>query len=101
MNKKSLVIINYEFQTVMGECRGKVLDFLTEEQLKEFNSIGYSGKTTDNRPMGRVDYLNSLFPNEQFTLLKTRSDNGDFSEDWVLTRVILPEPKTVRHASRK
>lgn len=84
-------IINYHIKTSMGELSsfGDRLPFLSEVELKNFNHIGYSGKTVDGVPMDRATYLNSLRPNEQFKLEQTRWDSGDFSEEFMLTRVVL------------
>lgn len=75
----------FNIETGMGEYRGKALYFLTEQELKEFNSIGYRGKTTDGKFTNRSNYLNSLNKGK-FSVSLTKMDTGDFQESWVITR---------------
>lgn len=85
-------IINYAIKTSSGTLSkfGQQLDFLNPEQLKEFNTIGYTGKNSQGVKMSRVEYLNSLNPSvEQFNMTQTKYDNGDFNEAFILTRVII------------
>lgn len=63
-----MLIQNFRFTTGMGMCQKSDLPFLTDEQLKEFNSIGYSGKTTDGKKTTRIEYLNSLEQGTQYDL---------------------------------
>ncbi len=77
----------YIFETSMGSVIsmfGHPLDFLTEQEKKEFDEIGYMGKL-NGKPITRTQYLNSLGKGE-FHLLQTKWDNGDFHEKFVLTR---------------
>lgn len=67
------------------------LYFLTETQQKEFDSIGYSGKTLNGTKMGRVEYLNSIEKNVEYSLHQIKHDNGDFNEEFILVRVVLPQ----------
>lgn len=70
------------------------LDFLTKEEQAEFNLIGYTGKNSNGVKMGRVEYLNSLRPKqERFQICQVGYDRGDFIEEFVLTRVIIPQTK--------
>lgn len=67
------------------------LDFLTETQQKEFDSIGYRGKKLDDTEMGRVEYLNSIDKNIQYELHQIKYDNGNFNEEFILVRVVLAQ----------
>jgi len=62
------------------------LNFLTEEEIKEFNCIGYSGKNSKGEESNFSKYLNSLNKGE-FQVEKTKHDNGDFSEKFTIVRV--------------
>lgn len=42
------MINTFNIKTSSGKYFGK-LPFLSDEELKEFNSIGYSGKTTNKK----------------------------------------------------
>ncbi len=78
----------------MGEVtsRKDQLNFLSNEEQKEFDLIGYTRKNSQGFKMGRVEYLNSLRPDkEQFQIIQTKFDNGDFIEEFILTRVIIPQ----------
>jgi len=87
-----MIIENFRISTSLGHVNGKTLDFLSEEELNEFNRIGHSGKNSQGVKMGRVEYLNSLRPKEeQFQLTKIKWDNGDFQEEFILTRVTIPQ----------
>jgi hypothetical protein len=85
-------ILNYNIQTCMGEVtsRKDQLNFLSNEEQKEFDLIGYTGKNSQGLKIGRVEYLNSLRPDkEQFKIIQTKFDSGDFIEEFILTRVII------------
>jgi len=92
----TMQIINYRIKTSMGKVSampfGGKLDFLTQEQQDELDTIGYTGKNSNGVKMGRVEYLNSLYPEkEQFQLTQFKWDNGNFIEEFILTRVIIPQ----------
>lgn len=53
------MIKTFHITTGMGEYHG-TLPFLSDAELEEFNSIGYSGKNLDGEKTTRLDYLNSL-----------------------------------------
>jgi hypothetical protein len=87
LNLFAMVLETYQFETSMGEVReifGHPLHFLSEQQRKDFNQIGYSGKLNGVQT-SRIDYLNSLGKGE-FSILQTKWDNGDFTEKFVLSR---------------
>ena len=89
-------IIDYHFETSSGMIIGynRLRDFLTKEQITELDSIGYRGKTTDDKETTRTQYLNSLFPNkEYFHIIQTKFDNGNFQEKFILVRVIPAQSK--------
>lgn len=89
----ALKIETYKITTNSGKVStyfGHPLAFLTDEEKKELDSIGYTGKTTDGIKVSRVDYLNSLGKGT-FTITCVRIDNGDFSEDFIISRVVEVE----------
>ena len=75
------MINTFHITTGMGKYFGK-LPFLTESELEEFNSIGYSGKTT----ISRENYLNSLNKGE-FQVTQTKFDDGSFEERFTIVWV--------------
>lgn len=69
-------------------CMGKSkdwdqLEFLTENDINELNSIGYSGKTTDGKRKSRLDYLTEKYPQYKFACNQTKIDDGDFCETFM------------------
>ncbi len=82
-------IETYRIKTVMGKISssGDQLDFLDREELKEFDSIGYSGKLTDGTEMTRSIYLSKVRPSESFKIDLIYPDTGDFCEEFLITRV--------------
>lgn len=62
------------------------LNFLTDEERKEFNLIGYSNKNSKGEETDFSEYLNSLNKGE-FKVAKTKFDNGDFTEKYTIVRV--------------
>lgn len=82
---RKVKIQNIPIQTCMGQMRDK-LSFLTQKQQDEFNTIGYTGKDSKGNKISRENYLNSLNKGT-FSLTLTKGDNGDFSEEFMLTRV--------------
>lgn len=79
-------------QIKIDTCMGKVstffgnpLSFLSDEEFKNFNEIGYTGKLNGIR-ISREDYLNSLNKGT-FDVTQTKWDNGDFSESFNIVRV--------------
>lgn len=79
------MINTFQITTAMGKYFGE-LPFLSENELKEFNSIGYSGKLLNGQTISRQEYLNSLNKGE-FQVTKTKHDNGDFEERFVIVWV--------------
>jgi hypothetical protein len=65
------------------------LSFLTEDQIKEFDQIGYTGKNSKGEEESFESFLNRINPKEQFKVEKTKADRGDFIEEYMVTRVIL------------
>jgi len=83
------MISTYNITTGMGSYNATMdgkLPFLTDNQLKEFNSIGYSGKTLDGKKMCRSEYLNSL-GNGEYDVTQTKFDNGSFQEEFTIVWV--------------
>jgi hypothetical protein len=85
---RNVTLHTIKITTGMGKCfeRNK-LSFLTDSEFDEFNVIGYTRKNSNGKPMGRQEYLNSLGKGE-FTVTQTRRDNGDFSEEFRIDRLI-------------
>jgi hypothetical protein len=79
------MISTYHITTGMGTCFDK-LPFLTDNEHKEFNSIGYSGKTLDGKRTTRLDYLNRLGKGE-FDVTQTKYDDGSFEERFTIVWV--------------
>ena len=82
-----MAVETYTFETSSGSVRtffGHPLHFLSDQEKKDFDEIGYTGKLNGKRT-SRTEYLNSLGKGE-FSLLQTKWDNGDFSEKFVLSR---------------
>jgi hypothetical protein len=63
----------------------KKIDFITDEDVEELNSIGYSGSDTKGNKTTWVNYLEEKYQDKSFLMVKTRRDNGDFSEDFVIS----------------
>jgi hypothetical protein len=81
-----MIITNTTIQTCMGKMRGK-LAYLTDEQQKQLDEIGYTGKLNGER-IEREDFLNTLNIGT-FQVNQTKFDNGDFCEKFQITRVVL------------
>jgi hypothetical protein len=82
-----MALETYKFETSMGEVKeifGHPLHFLSEQEKKNFDQIGYSGKL-NGLETSRTEYLNSL-KKGQFSTLQIKWDNGDFTEKFVLSR---------------
>ena len=62
----------------------KPLPFLTREQVKEMESINYSGKLTNGKKCNHLTYLNSLGLGT-FTMIRT-GGHRDESEDYTVVR---------------
>jgi hypothetical protein len=83
-------ILTYRIQTAMGSVTPwgcDKLDFLSPEEAKELDTIGYTGKNSKGIPTGREGYLNSLGKGT-FKVDQTKRDSGDFVEEFTITRVI-------------
>jgi len=53
---------------------------------QEFNTIGYTGKTSQGEKISFEKYLNSLNKGV-FKIECTKRDNGDFTEKYLVIRV--------------
>lgn len=89
-NKAMKKIENYNIKTAMGKLNIGKLPFLTEKELSEFNTIGYTGRDSSGKVQSYESYLNGLGKGE-FKVEKTKRDNGDFTEGFNITRVTLQE----------
>ena len=68
----------------MGKVYGPGSDcmsFLTSEEQKEFDTIGYTGKNSAGKKTSYGEYLNGLGKGE-FSVKQTKSDTGDFCESF-------------------
>lgn len=65
---------------------GHPLVFLNDDEKKELDTIGYSGKTSKGKRISRESYLNSLDKGE-FDITQTKRDSGDFSEAFIIVKV--------------
>lgn len=82
-------IDTFKIKTGMGSVStffGHPLAFLTEEEKKEFDAIGYSGKNSNNEKISWTEYLNTL-DKGFFKIEQTKYDRGDFSEEYLVIRV--------------
>lgn len=78
-------IDTYRVVTVMGRCQER-LQFLTEAEQADLDSIGYSGFTVAGVRNGRTQYLNSLGKG-QFDVTQVKFDDGSFIEEFIIVRV--------------
>lgn len=76
----------YDIQTASGRLYFCTLPFLSNEELKEFNTIGYTGKNSKGERTNFQNYLNSLGKG-QFEVKQTKFDDGSFSEKFTVVRV--------------
>ena len=82
-----MALETFTFETSMGEVKepfGHPLHFLSDQEKKDLDQIGYSGKL-NGKQTSRTEYLNSLGKGE-FSILQIKWDNGDFTEKFVLSR---------------
>jgi hypothetical protein len=72
------------------------LPFLNDAELEEFNSIGYSGKTTKGEKISLEDYLNSLNKGE-FQVTQTKFGDDDWIDNytivWIDNKTVLSYAK--------
>jgi hypothetical protein len=96
MSKGTSITPQIEEYTIFT-CMGKLsnygyfkskLSFLNEEQEKEFNNIGYTGKNSKGEEISRQQYLNSLGLGT-FKVKQTKFDHGDFCEEFLIIRVTI------------
>lgn len=95
----------YKITTAMGRVShgSDTLDFLSEEEKEEFDTIGYSGKDNKGQPCLRQEYLNRLNKGE-FIVKQIKSDNGDFCEAFEIARYIKTEfdvHSTIKEVAQK
>ncbi|HRV76450.1 MAG: hypothetical protein KDH96_04720 [Candidatus Riesia sp.] len=75
----------HRVSTALGKVSTGVLPFLSEEELEELNTIGYTGKNSKGVKTNRQQYLNTLNKGV-FLVEQTKFDNGDFTEEFLITR---------------
>lgn len=84
----------FRISTGMGKvyCMGgkHPLYFLSREEQEELDTIGYTGKNSKGERTNRESYLNSL-DKGAFAVTRVRSDNGDFSEEFIIARTVEAE----------
>lgn len=73
-------ILTYKIKTGMGYINTP-LEFLSDEEKKILDELGYKGGN-------RIKYLDSLGKGT-FKMTQTKFDNGDFQEEFILTRVLI------------
>lgn len=81
-------IENYSIKTGMGTLIGSTLPFLSKEELKEFDKIGYTGKNNAGKHVTYSEFLNSLDKGE-FQVNQTRFGSDDYIEKYIITRAYL------------
>ncbi len=88
------MIQTYNIETSMGKLTKRIsLPFLSDAELAELNTIGYTGRNSKGSLVSRQEFLNSLGKGE-FEVRQTEYDNGDFTEGFAIVRVInTPEEK--------
>lgn len=101
-NSNKPKIDQFSIETGMGQVfnfdRSKLKEFLTESEIENFNSIGYSGKDLSGKKNTYEKYLNSLNKGT-FVVLQTKHDGGDFSATYLITRI--PNNKKASKPKRK
>jgi hypothetical protein len=83
------MIQQYNLTTSMGSLSkwdSNLQSILTEEEIKELDTIGYSGKNSKGEKSSFEKYLNSLNKGE-FDVKQTKFDNGTFIEKFNVVRV--------------
>ena len=71
-------ISHFKIQTCLGKLvNPRVLPFLTEEELAEFNHVGYT------MSKNREQFLNNL-ERGTFAVIQTGFDQGDFCEEFII-----------------
>lgn len=83
-------INKYRITTCMGKVSahfGHPLTFLSGEEKKEFDLIGYTGKNSKGERTNYLDYLNSLNKG-QFEIERIKYGNGEFSAEYIIIQVI-------------
>lgn len=86
-------IQTFDIETCMGQITsfGEQLNFLTEAEINEFNTIGYTGKNLAGVESSYSEFLNSLNKGE-FSVKQTKFDGGNFMERFFIVRVVqIPE----------
>lgn len=81
----SMKIEQFMITTSMGRV-DQTLDFLSNEQLRELNHIGYSGEDFSSTKTDRETFLNSLGIGS-FKVDQIEFDNGSFQERFLIARV--------------
>lgn len=78
------ISVHTKEETALGKFTSK-LPFLSDKEMTELNSIGYSGTTSSGKRITREEYLNSLGKGT-FRVVRTKSDSGDFTEEFTIIR---------------
>jgi hypothetical protein len=74
-------------KTCMGQLTSNSLPFLSEKEIEEFNTVGYTGKNSKGEKSSYEDYLNSLGKGE-FAVTMTKFDDGSFHEEFTIVQVV-------------
>ncbi|MFA7169903.1 MAG: hypothetical protein WC178_03545 [Candidatus Paceibacterota bacterium] len=76
----------YHIVTQSGRLAyGCELKFLSEDELKEFNKIGYTGKNLNEGKETYEHFLNRLNLGV-FAVIQTKYDSGDLTEMFIIVR---------------
>lgn len=93
-------LATYLIKTYMGKVLTndysyKVLaSFLSEEEIIQLHSIGYSGHDVQGNRTTREDYLNTLGKG-MFKVTQTTYDNASFMEDFIITRAYIEDDGSI------
>lgn len=83
---KKMTVNTYHLSMGMGQTNdwGNI-PFLTRQDVKELNSIGYSGKDTKGKKMTWEAYLQANYPDRSFSMIRTGGNGGEFTDYYTLS----------------
>lgn len=87
-NQPDIKINNFNYRTCMGKASGQLvvqLPFLSKEEQKEMDLIGYTGKNSSGVRTSFEKYLNTLGKGK-FSVVQTKFGSDDFIEKYMITR---------------
>lgn len=81
-------ITNHKIKCNSGQSNDWIDAGLTEDQVKDINEIGYTGKL-NGKPMNMYVYLDSISTDiVKYSLTYLNGNNMDFTDNYMLTKVI-------------